>query len=199
MATSNKIKKNKNNKPEASKGDILVVSKAIRAILANKRQVPAKTLTRGEVRGGGRKPWKQKGTGRARAGSRRSPIWRGGGITFGPNSEKNFSLSINKKELNLAKKIALEIKEPNIQKLSLGSIVKTKEAAKFLSDNNIIGRSLILVLDKGEFYNSIKRAFRNIKDTTVVIKGQENIEDVLRAKKIVILENPESKNKESKK
>lgn len=199
MATSNKIKKNKNNNPEAPKGDILVVSKAIRAILANKRQVPAKTLTRGEVRGGGRKPWKQKGTGRARAGSRRSPIWRGGGITFGPNSEKNFSLSINKKELNLAKKIALETKKPNIQKLSLSSIVKTKEAAKFLSDNNIIGRSLILVLDKDEFYSSIKRAFRNIKDTTVVIKGQENIEDVLRAKKIVILDSSEVKNKESKK
>lgn len=199
MATSNKIKKNKNNKSEASKGDILVVSKAIRAILANKRQVPAKTLTRGEVRGGGRKPWKQKGTGRARAGSRRSPIWRGGGITFGPNSEKNFSLSINKKELSLAKKIVLETKKPNVQKLSLGSIVKTKEAAKFLSDNNITGRSLILVLDKGEFYNSIKRAFRNIKDTMVAIKGQENIEDVLRAKKIVILDSLEVKNKESKK
>jgi len=73
----------------------------------NSRQVLAHTKTKGEVRGGGKKPWKQKGTGRARAGSSRSPLWRGGGVTFGPLKERNFSAKVNKKMKNLALRMIL--------------------------------------------------------------------------------------------
>ncbi|HTW96779.1 MAG TPA: 50S ribosomal protein L4 [Candidatus Methylomirabilis sp.] len=74
-----------------------LINEAVTAQLANQRQVLAHTKTRSEVRGGGRKPWRQKGTGRARAGSSRSPLWRGGGIIFGPRLDRNFSRKINKK------------------------------------------------------------------------------------------------------
>src|SRR3972149_1728796 len=79
-----------------------LVHRAVMAISANMRQVIASTKMRGEVSGGGKKPWRQKGTGRARHGSIRSPLWRGGGITFGPTSERNFKLSINKKMVRKA-------------------------------------------------------------------------------------------------
>ena len=71
-----------------------LVHQVVRVALANQRQILASTKTRSEVRGGGKKPWRQKGTGRARAGSIRSPLWKGGGITFGPTSERNFKLKI---------------------------------------------------------------------------------------------------------
>src|SRR4051812_1318387 len=77
---------------------IELIQQAVRIQMSNGRQSLGNTKTRGEVRGGGKKPWKQKGTGNARAGSIRSPIWRHGGITFGPRAERNFSLKMNKKE-----------------------------------------------------------------------------------------------------
>jgi large subunit ribosomal protein L4 len=81
----------------AVKANSILINEAVTAQMANSRQVLAHTKTRSEVRGGGKKPWRQKGTGRARAGSSRSPLWRGGGIIFGPNSDRNFSKKINKK------------------------------------------------------------------------------------------------------
>ncbi|MCD6442172.1 50S ribosomal protein L4, partial [bacterium] len=74
-----------------------IIHQVVVLSLANKRHPFAHTLKKGDVRGGGKKPWQQKGTGRARVGSIRSPIWRGGGITFGPNKERNYSKKINKK------------------------------------------------------------------------------------------------------
>lgn len=79
------------------KANEVLMHQVVVAQMANKRQVLAHTKGRGEVRGGGRKPWRQKGTGRARAGSSRSPIWKGGGVTFGPKKDRNFSKNINKK------------------------------------------------------------------------------------------------------
>lgn len=198
MAQVNTKEKTKKTSYKGSEAKLLVVSKAIRTVSANKRQAPAKTLTRAEVRGGGRKPWRQKGTGRARAGSRRSPIWRGGGITFGPSANKNFSLSINKKELDLAKKTILEQKKSQIQELALKSISKTKDASRFLIDNKITGKSLILIGEKGDFYESIKKAFNNIKSAKIILKGQENIEDLMNVENIIFLKKAESKKKEAK-
>jgi len=87
-----------------------LMHQAVVAQIANNRQVIAHTKTRGEVRGGGRKPWRQKGTGRARAGSTRSPIWKGGGVTFGPRKNKNFAKKINKKMKRKALFMALSSK-----------------------------------------------------------------------------------------
>jgi large subunit ribosomal protein L4 len=164
----------------------LLLSKAVRTVLANKRQANAKTKTRGMVSGGGKKPWRQKGTGRARVGSSRSPIWRGGGVTFGPTGIHNFSLSINKKEMRAAKEQAYAAKKAETISLSATGFKKTKDAAKLLVDNKISGATLILIEDK-ENYTEIKRIFKNIKDTMVVPKGNENIHDILASKNIVIV------------
>ncbi|OGY46945.1 MAG: hypothetical protein A3J65_01635 [Candidatus Buchananbacteria bacterium RIFCSPHIGHO2_02_FULL_45_11b] len=90
-----------------------LIQQAVVAQQANRRQVLAHTKNKGEVRGGGKKPWRQKGTGRARHGSIRSPLWRGGGITFGPTNERNFSLKINKKAKRKALLMCLSDKAKN--------------------------------------------------------------------------------------
>jgi len=178
-------------KKESQEKKSLLVSRAVRVILANKRQASAKTKTRAEVRGGGKKPWKQKGTGRARAGSSRSPIWRGGGVTFGPTGEQNFSLNINKKEMKAAKEVAWNSKKADIVNISVGQISKTKDAAKVLVDNKISGKTLILVEANGASYNSLKKAFRNLRDITVKPIGNESIHDILSSRGIVILKSQE--------
>ncbi len=115
--------------------------------MANRRQVIAHTKGRGEVRGGGKKPWRQKGTGRARAGSIRSPLWRGGGITFGPSKEKIFKKKINKKMRRLALFMALSSKAKNNLLLVLDKIdletPKTRLMAKILKNLPVKGTSLI--------------------------------------------------------
>ncbi|MDD5527878.1 MAG: 50S ribosomal protein L4 [Patescibacteria group bacterium] len=95
------------------KVNMVLVNEAVVAQMANERPVLAHTKIRSEVRGGGKKPWRQKGTGRARAGSSRSPLWRGGGIIFGPNSDRNFSKKINKKAKRLAMFMVLSDKIAN--------------------------------------------------------------------------------------
>jgi len=108
-----------------------LIHQALVAQMANMRQVLAHTKGRGEVRGGGRKPWRQKGTGRARHGSIRSPIWRGGGVTFGPTKDRNFKKDINKKMKRKALLMALSDKASNkklviLDKLAIGEF-KTKK------------------------------------------------------------------------
>ena len=108
-----------------------LLHQVITSQMSNKRQVLAHTKGRGEVRGGGKKPWKQKGTGRARHGSIRSPIWRSGGVTGGPTKEKNFKKDINKKMMQKALKVALSSKARDGQLFILDSLIiekpKTKE------------------------------------------------------------------------
>src|SRR3989344_9130881 len=108
-----------------------LLHQVITSQMSNKREVLAHTKGRGEVRGGGKKPWKQKGTGRARHGSTRSPIWRSGGVTGGPTKEKNFKKDINKKMMQKALKVALSSKVRDGQLFILDSLVlekiKTKE------------------------------------------------------------------------
>src|SRR5574344_2059869 len=100
------------------------------AYLANSRSSHAKTLKRGEVRGGGRKPWKQKGTGRARFGSSRNPIWRGGGVVFGPNGSENYSKTVPQKNKKVALRQALSLanKDGKIKILDFKVSGKTNEA-----------------------------------------------------------------------
>lgn len=170
---------------KVSKNTDLLVAKAVRTVLAGKRQAPAKVKTRAEVSGGGKKPWRQKGTGRARAGSNRSPIWRGGGVTFGPTGNENYKLGINKKEKKAALDAALASMKANIVSVSLNSVKKTKDAARILKDNKVEGQTLVLISGKDEKAKEAYRAFRNIKDVKVVIAGNENIHDILSARKIV--------------
>lgn len=109
------------------------------AYLANSRSSHAKTLKRGEVRGGGKKPWKQKGTGRARFGSTRNPIWRHGGVAFGRTGEENFTKKISKSAKKLAVRQALSLKNQDeaIKVESINTTGKTREIANKLKEMNI--------------------------------------------------------------
>jgi len=129
-----------------------LVHQAVVAQTANKRQVLAHTKDRSEVRGGGKKPWRQKGTGRARHGSIRSPLWRGGGITFGPTNERNFSLKINKKAKRKALLMCLSDKAKNeriilVDNLELAE-AKTKKFFQILLNLNMELDILLLYLKK---------------------------------------------------
>lgn len=164
-----------------------VMHQAVVAYLANQRTATAKTKTRGEVRGGGRKPWRQKGTGRARHGSIRSPIWRGGGTVFGPDGRENYKQTLPKKMKRLAIKSALTAK------LNAGSLIvldalridapKTKEMVKIL-ENLKTGRKVLLVLE-GIQENVIKSA-RNIPGVKTTHAGQLNVYDILNTDNLVI-------------
>src|SRR3989338_5627406 len=118
------------------KADKALVHEAVVAQMANSRVVLAHTKDRGEVRGGGKKPWKQKGTGRARHGSRRSPIWIGGGITFGPNAWRNFALKINRRARRKALFMALSDKVASQAFVVVDALTvaqpKTREVASML-------------------------------------------------------------------
>ncbi|MFA7308601.1 MAG: 50S ribosomal protein L4 [Patescibacteria group bacterium] len=148
------------------------IALALRANLANRRVAIAHTKDKSEVRGGGRKPWKQKGTGRARHGSNRSPIWVGGGITFGPRSNRNFALSINKKQKNAAIWAVLSGKQEEGQLKIIDSVPsfsgKTKEVIAFLAKNSV-DRKALIVLDDAMFVSENGNALiRGVKNTPTV-------------------------------
>lgn len=134
--------------------NISLIKQAIVARLANKRQGTSHVKNRGEVRGGGRKPWKQKGTGRARAGSIRSPIWTGGGITFGPNKGKNYKQHLSK---TMSKKAVTELlnylktkkRLIVVKSLSLKE-AKTKAALRLLDEHGVLGRKTTFVTENIE-------------------------------------------------
>jgi large subunit ribosomal protein L4 len=145
-----------------------VLHEYVVAYLANQRQGTHSTKTRAEVRGGGRKPWVQKHTGRARQGSIRSPLWRKGGVVFGPKP-RDYSVEIPKKKKTLAKYLSIvdKIKSNDlivVDKLNLKSH-KTKEALKILKNLNINSDKVLLV-DKS-FDNNIKLATRNLQNVTL--------------------------------
>lgn len=167
-----------------TKNTDILVSKAVRTVLAGKHRATAKAKTRAEVRGGGRKPWRQKGTGRARAGSTRSPIWRGGGVNFGPTGSENYSLGINKKEIKVAKEAALSAMKQNTVSVETNVITKTKEAVKLLSEKKITEKTLVIISAKAEDYKKVRKAFANIPGVKVALSGNENIHDILSVKSI---------------
>ena len=157
------------------------------AYLSNSRLASATTKTRGEVRGGGKKPWKQKGTGRARFGSSRNPIWRGGGIVFGPTGEENYTKHVNTKAKRLALRQALTLAAENDKIIVVEDIMsakgKTAELVTTLAKIGATGRVLIAVED---VTNELARASRNLPDTKFVQAAYVNVYDTLNADKIVL-------------
>lgn len=153
--------------------------------LANSRQSAARTLERGDVRGGGKKPWKQKGTGRARFGSTRNPIWRGGGIVFGPSGNENYSkrLSTTSKRVAVKQALTLANQAKKIAVLDVNTTGKTSEIAKFLVDNKFSRKTLIVVDEKTP---ELLRASKNIQNVLVVRATYLNVFHILNADHIVI-------------
>lgn len=160
---------------------------AYEAYLANSRTATATTKTRGEVSGGGKKPWKQKGTGRARFGSTRNPIWRHGGVVFGPLGIENYSKRISKQAKHVALRQALTLAAQADKIVVIDSIQttgKTKEAAKLLADNNINARRVLIVVD--EKTPEIIRATRNLENAMLVRSQYLSVYHILNADKIVM-------------
>ena len=171
---------------ESSAGDL--IHRAVLRQLANKRQGTASTLTRSEVRGGGRKPYKQKGTGRARQGSIRTPLRPGGGIVFGPKP-RSYNLDMNRKERRLALRTALISKSSNIKTVEdFGSsidIPKTREILEGLSRLGIDKTKKVLVILDNPSLN-IKKSIQNIANVKLMLADQLNVFDILNANEIVI-------------
>ncbi|MCD8195506.1 MAG: 50S ribosomal protein L4 [Coprobacillus sp.] len=156
------------------------VFNAVMVETSNSRQATAKTKGRSEVRGGGRKPWRQKGTGRARAGSTRSPIWVGGGTTFGPTGEQNYKLSQNKKEYALAKRSALSqaVRENLVTVVDSLTLEqkKTKEFVKILDAVGAGSKVLVIVPEIDENLNA---SARNLNWVKVVDITNVSVYDIL--------------------
>ncbi|HCF64752.1 MAG: 50S ribosomal protein L4 [Clostridia bacterium] len=154
--------------------------------LANQRQGTQSTKTRAEVRGGGKKPWRQKGTGRARQGSIRAPHWVGGGIALGPKP-RSYSYKLNKKERRLAIKSCLSSKVIEneltvVDKFEFNAI-KTKEVAKMLNSLKLEGKTLILLPEKNEI---IQKSARNIKGVKTLSVNTINAYDLVNYKNLVV-------------
>lgn len=162
-----------------------LLKQAYTAYLSNSRTNNARTLTRGEVSGGGRKPWKQKGTGRARFGSIRVPIWRGGGITFGPTGLENFTKDLPTKAKRQAIRQALSVKNDAIIVLDTFECPegKTAPTVKLLQKIGATKKILLVVSLKDDL---VVRATKNIQDLKVVHAQYLNVYDVLNADSIVV-------------
>ncbi len=186
----------------APKNDDLIYQVAT-AFAANARTPIAHTKTRGEVRGGGKKPWKQKGTGRARHGSSRSPIWKGGGITFGPRNDKDYSQKVNKKMRSRALATALSAKFKDNQLLLVDAFPfpspKTKDAkASLESLANVNGfealktrRNKAALIVLGAPTLPVKKSFANLGNVEVVDARNVSVVDVL-SYRFVLIAEPES-------
>ena len=157
------------------------------AFLANSRQASATTKTRGEVRGGGKKPWRQKGTGRARFGSTRNPIWRHGGIVFGPRGNENYSKKLSKTSKHVALRQALTIanQDKKILVSDIKTTGKTTEVAKFLAAKKCSEKDrVLLVVD--EKAPELMRATNNLANALLVRAQYLSVYYILNADKIVI-------------
>jgi len=165
-----------------------LVHQVVLSQIANRRQKTAKTKDRAEVRGGGRKPWRQKGTGRARVGSIRSPIWRGGGVTFGPTSEKIFNKKIPKKMRRKALFMVLSAKAKEKLILVLDDLKSEKPKTKIMADifKKLFlkkGSGLIVLAQKNE---NIVKSVRNISKTGIMLTQDLNVLDLLSYKYLVM-------------
>lgn len=158
------------------------------SLMANKRQISAHTKNRGEVSGGGRKPWRQKGTGRARHGSNRSPIWRGGGITFGPRNDKIYGKEIPKKMRRKALFMVLSEKAKNKLIVVLDKVEsengKTKQVAQSLGKLPCKSQSTLIALPA--YNKKIFLSARNIKKTAIDEARNLNVLDLLNYKYLLL-------------
>lgn len=165
-----------------------ILNLVVRAQLAAKRAGTHATKTRTHVSGGGAKPWRQKGTGRARAGSNRSPIWRGGGVTFGPQP-RDYSFKVNSKVRALALKMALSARLAGESLMVVKGIdlpeAKTKLFAK-VADTLGLNKALIVTSEEN---TSLTLSVRNIPGITLTTPAGLNVYDILKHKQLVILEN----------
>lgn len=179
----------------AVKPSLHLMAESVRAQANNARKGLANTKTRGEVSGGGKKPWKQKGTGRARAGSTRSPIWRHGGVTFGPTSDRNWSVKINKKAKTKALFMSLSDKARDGKFIIIEGInletPKTKEFIKvmeaFHSKLTVLGNKQMMVLPKKD--DSLIRASRNLQEINTAFAASLNITDILKADSMLVMKD----------
>ncbi|MFM7389390.1 MAG: 50S ribosomal protein L4 [Vampirovibrionales bacterium] len=166
---------------------------AVRRELVNAMAGTASTKTRGEVRGGGKKPWKQKGTGRARAGSNRSPLWIGGGVTFGPKPHSH-NIGMNKKERRLAMISALSANVAKIklvQDFSFLTAPKTKEVATLLAGMGAdSSKRVLLVADLYEDVNQhLYFAARNLPNVRMVFPDELTVHDIMSANVLVFAQD----------
>ena len=161
--------------------------------LANQRQGTQSTLTRSEVSGGGKKPWRQKGTGRARQGSTRAPQWYHGGIAHGPKP-RSYRFEINKKVKRLALKSALSSKVAASEMIVLDELtlaaIKTKEVVNVLAAVNAAKKTLIVLPEKNDV---IYRSARNIEGVNVTFVNTLNVYDILNCDSIVVLKDAVAK------
>lgn len=167
-----------------------VIYESINLFMANRRQGTHSTKNRSEVSGGGRKPWRQKGTGNARQGSIRAPHWVGGGVIFGPSSNRNYTKKMNKKERRLALKSALTYKATDkaiivVDKFD-AETNKTKDMIKVLEGLKATGKTLIVTTELTE---NLILATRNLSNIKVVLANELNTYDVLYVEKIIITED----------
>lgn len=157
----------------------------------NKRQNTAKTKTRAEVSGGGKKPWKQKGTGNARHGSTRSPIWKKGGVVFGPNQQRNYVSKVNKKEKALALKTAIHDKlvNNNIKVVNDFNfkVPKTKEALQIISKLKISDKKILVIIDKKNI--NTEKSFSNIPNCQVIHLSMLSLSEIVKYQIILTTEN----------
>lgn len=165
-----------------------IVHRALRRQLANARQGTVSSKTRAEVRGGGRKPWRQKGTGRARAGSNTSPLWRGGGVIFGPKP-RDYSQKMNRKERRLALRTAFQgrlidlvVVEDFAEQLPRP---KTKEFVQALTRWNVDPESKVLLI-LSELQEPVYLSVRNMPNVRLLTASNLNVFDLLHADKVVI-------------
>ncbi|MBX6333944.1 50S ribosomal protein L4 [Candidatus Saccharibacteria bacterium] len=162
---------------------------AYSAYLANGRENLAITKTRGLVRGGGKKPWRQKGTGRARVGSIRSPLWRGGGVVFGPTGEENYSKKVNVKAKRLALRQALSLAASENRIIVIEAFenkeAKTAATVKLLDKIEAKGNVLLVLDTKDE---QVERAVRNLQHVKAVTANYLTVFDVMNADTLVVTE-----------
>lgn len=161
-----------------------VVHRAIRTATTNRAQATSSTKTRSEVRGGGRKPWKQKGTGRARAGSSRSPLWKGGGVTFGPRA-RLIDKKINKKEKQLALRTLLYNRHDQFVVFNAFELdeAKTSIFLKTFGHNRENKKTLVISSKPNK---NLQLSLRNLKNCNYILANQLNVNEIAKANQIII-------------